>query len=177
MALKAKKIAAIRAKYEAGTATISAIAKKHKVAKTTVIYLAKRHGWKRGKNYRKTTSAIEKKAEKKFIEEESDRLAQFTEKHIADIKTIRLLTRLNLSDVALAAKEAKESGSSLHKEITENFFSFQKVMKIASETLTNCYREERLAMGLGDQAGIRLIHELSEDAAMKVKKLFDGITE
>ncbi len=95
--------------------------------------------------------AILKKAEEKFIGDESDRLAKFTEKHIEDINSVRMLTRLNLDDVLAAAALAKEDNTSLHREVSENFFALQKICKIASETLSNCYREERLAMGMGKE--------------------------
>jgi len=156
MPLKVKKIAAIQVEYCAGFVTIEKVAKKHKVSSRTVIRLAKKNGWKRGKRGKnvtnRVTSDILKKAEDKFIKKESDRLAKATEKHIADIYSIRTLTRLNLSDMMNAARDAKNSGGSLHKEVTENFFAFQKVCKISTETLANCYREERLALGIDDKA-------------------------
>lgn len=152
MALSAKKVAAVRVTYETALISIVSAAKKHKISTKTIERLAKKHGWKRGESREKVAEKVAKKAEAKFIEAESDRLARFTEKHISDINLVRQLSRLNLSQLDEAAQDARNKGGSLHKDASDNFFVFQKVLKITSETLTNCYREERLAMGLDKPA-------------------------
>ncbi len=179
MALSKRKIAAIQVEYCSGIVTLAKLAKKHKIAVRTITRLAKKNGWKRVERPGNVHMDILKKAEEKFIEKESDRLARFTEAHIGDMGAVRQVTRANLADVVAAVRDAKKENASLHKDVSENFFALQKVCKIASETLTNCYREERLAMGLDNikTKQIQFVGEISEKDAEKVKELFDGITE
>ena len=140
-----KKLASIRADYEAGIESKSDIAKKHRINRYTLRRNAEKRRWEYGKSAPEVASRITKKATEKIVREESEKLVDYTRKHISEIGTLRTISRANAQSLI---KAIKETGNNVSKEEADRIFTVQKVCKIMAETLSIIFRDERLAMGV-----------------------------
>jgi len=145
MALSAKKTAKIQADYEAGIVTVAGIGKKHGVSKMTVIRLAKRLKWERGKSYQNVTKETAQKATKKIIEQEGDKLFDYTSKYISNVEYVN---KAHMANLGAYFKDLKDCAGKLSKADADKYKTFQQFFKLAAETVKINFEGMRLAMGL-----------------------------
>lgn len=150
MAKQGKKIsvrsrAAIQVKYETGLLTLKQIAKQHHTTEKTIIGLANKEGWERGKVSGKVNKKLVRRAEKKLIEKEGDKLFDYTSEYIDNIKNLDKAHKANLGAYIQALRETKNN---ISKAEADKFKTSQQFLKLSAETFKINFEGVRLAMGL-----------------------------
>lgn len=143
------KLAAIRADYLAGIGTQSSIAQKHRISRTTLIRNAKRFDWKWGECNINVTEQIQETASRKLVETETNKLINYTTRHLKQIKNIKTLSVINAATLAKIAETDRVLDEVTQTE-ANRLWTIQKFLKLNAETHDLCYKSERLAMGIQD---------------------------
>lgn len=147
MAITSYKLAAIKADYEAGIDTKSNIAVKYKINRLSLARNAKKHGWEYGKSNANVTELISKNAAKRIVEEETNKLIDYTTRHLKYTRTLRTLSAVTTSEFSKYVK-ADKNYSKLKKQEADKLLVIQRTLEVSARTHDLIYKSERLAMGL-----------------------------
>ncbi len=148
MALSEKKIARIKVDYEAGLISINKLCEKYNINRTKLHRLKNKHGWIKGKCNERVTKSVTKKAEKRLVSKESEKLFDFTDDHIRNIETVNKSGQVLLQAFV---RELKESRGRLSKADGDKYKALNQALEIAAKTFDLTFKSKRFAMGFSKE--------------------------
>lgn len=142
-----EKIGAIQADYEAGIAPKGVIAIKHKINRKTLARKAQEYNWIYGRCRSDVANDVKVRAAEKIVADETNKLIDYTTKHLKHTRALRTLTAATTSEFAKYVK-ADKNYSKLKKQEADKLLVIQRTLEVSARTHDLIYKSERLAMGL-----------------------------
>ncbi len=148
MSLDAKLLAKVKTKYEAGE-KVRKISEDLGVSTSAITKNAKRHGWEHGVHKAEIAQTVEKKVRAELIENDVARATAETEKYLKDTEILRNYTLQVLGKI-LSNRDDKGQVDFSNREVADTLFTYLKIGKIATETLSLSYQGKRKALRMDE---------------------------
>lgn len=148
MALDTKLFAKLKTKYEAGE-KVRTISDDLGIHTSTITKNARKHGWEHGVHKAEIAQTVEKKVRAELIENDVARSTAETEKFLKDTEILRNYT-LQIIGKILSNRDEKGQVDFTNRETADTLFTYLKIGKIATETLSLSYQGKRKALRMDD---------------------------